>query len=149
MDTKPAHLESLTWELRRAFRDLAAAADRELRPLGIVARDRALLEFLAREPDPITLSELARRRSVSRQHIHQSLRRLADPKWVEEIPDPDDGRNVLLRLSRKGKLFWDKIHDCDKAYFTRLAPHLDAGAVQSALQTLKQLRLAIREESTP
>lgn len=149
MDTEPALLEMLTWELRRAFRELATAADRELGPLEIVARDRALLEFLAREPVPITLSEIARRRSVSRQHIHQSLRRLADPEWVEEVPDPNDRRNVLVRLSRKGRAFWKKIQAYDKAYFARLAPHFEEVDVKSAIQTLKNLRLAIREESTP
>ena len=146
MATKPTLLAALTWELRRAFRELAAAADLELEPLGISTRDRALLEFLARETAPITLSDLARRRSVSRQHIHQSLRRLPDPGWVEEVPDPGDGRNVLLSLSRKGRAFWARIQAGDQAYFARLAPHFQADDIQSAINTLAKLRMAIHEE---
>jgi len=49
-------LEQLVWELRRVFRELAAAADRELQTFGIQARERAFLEFLAREREPISLS---------------------------------------------------------------------------------------------
>ena len=105
MDARSRLLETLTWELRRAFRDLAAAGDRALESLGIRTRDRALLEFLARESAPISLSELARKRSVSRQHIHQSLRRLSRPEWVHQRRDPIDHRNVLLSLSREGRAF--------------------------------------------
>lgn len=149
MSAKPALLEAFTWELRRAFRELAAAADRELGPLGISARDRALLEFLAREPAPVTLSELARRRSVSRQHIHQSLRGLSDPGWVDEVTDPSDRRNVLLSLSRKGRAFWENIQTYDQAYFARLAPRFQAEEIRSAVQMLKKLREAIRNEEQP
>lgn len=149
METRPALIESLTWELRRAFRELAAEADRILEPLGISAGDRALLEFLARELAPVALSDVARRRSVSRQHIHQSLRRLPNAAWIEELPDPGDRRIVLLRLSREGRAFWKRIRAYDRAYFARLAPHFQGADLQTAVKALRQLRAAIRQERKP
>src|SRR5262245_30132849 len=92
--------EQLCGELRRAFQDLAATADSELRPLGITAGDRALLEFLARESNPISMSELARKINVSRQHIQQTIQRLPNQKWILSTNDPKDQRVVLIVLSK-------------------------------------------------
>jgi DNA-binding MarR family transcriptional regulator len=144
MNAAPAQVEELCWELRRGFRDLAAAAEVELRPLAITAGDRAILEFLAREPAPISLSDLARKTSVSRQHIHQSIRRLPDPRWVEEVRNPADRREVLLRPSRGGRAFWKKVRVVDRAFLARLAPEFRPDELRGALRTLRKLRTALR-----
>jgi DNA-binding MarR family transcriptional regulator len=133
-------LEQLIWELRRAFRELTAAADHELQLLGIEARDRAFLEFLARESEPISLSDLARKYSVSRQHIHQTLRRLPHPEWVEEIPDSADRRAIRLRLSRQGRACWDKVRVVDRALLERLGKRLSQERVVAATDLLRHLR---------
>ena len=39
---------------------------------------------------------------MSRQAIHQSLRELINVGLVELVPDPDDGRAKLARLSKIG-----------------------------------------------
>jgi DNA-binding MarR family transcriptional regulator len=137
-------LERLIWELRRAFRDLAEAADRQLRVLGIQAADRAFLEFLAREQKPISLSELARKYSLSRQHVQQTLRRLPHPEWVEESADPDDRRTVLLRLSRKGQAAWKKIRMADREFLKQLNGRIPQERILSATELLKQLRRELR-----
>src|SRR5262245_50750309 len=84
VDVMSHAIEALLWETRRLFRTLAIAADEALKPLKVTASDRALIEFLAKEPGPISLAELARKRSVSRQHIHQSLNRLKKPGWIKK-----------------------------------------------------------------
>jgi DNA-binding MarR family transcriptional regulator len=147
LDNMKAHeesLEQLIWQLRRAFRELTAAADRELHALGIQAGDRALLEFLAREMEPISLSDLAKKYSVSRQHIHQTLRRLPHPEWVEETPDPNDRRTVLLSLSPKGQSFWNKIRDSDRAFLKQLAKCFSEHRMAATATFLKQLRRELR-----
>ena len=47
-------------------------------------------------------SAIAERLGVSRQAVHQSLRHLTDIGIVELVPDPEDGRAKLARLSRTG-----------------------------------------------
>lgn len=140
MKAEPESLEQLIWELRRVFRELMAAADQELQAAGIQAGDRAFLEFLARETEPISLSDLARKYSVSRQHIHQTLRRLPNPEWVDEIPDAADGRTVLLRLSRKGQAQWKKIREVDQSFLSKVAGQLSQERLAVATDLLRQLR---------
>jgi DNA-binding MarR family transcriptional regulator len=133
-------LEDLIWETRRLFRALVVAADEALQPLGIKASDRALLEFLAREKQPISLAELARKRSVSRQHIHQSLSRLKNPRLIERTPDPNDARSVLLRLTEEGRSLWKEIRKIDHVVLRHLARDVDAGKAQAATKTLRGIR---------
>src|SRR5262245_42963774 len=116
-------LEELIWEVRRLFREAGQASDEALAPLSITATERALLEFLAKEGAPITLSEIARKRSVSRQHVHQTLARL-DQRWLERSDDPSDARSVALRLSKEGRAVWKKVRAVDRALVERLEGQL-------------------------
>lgn len=143
---KPAvqSLERLIWQMRRAVRELTALSDRELQRLGTQAGERALLELLARQTQPISLSHLAQKYSVSRQHIHQTLRRLPHPEWVEETEDPGDRRAVLLSLSRHGRKFWERIQKADAVLLKSLAARLPADRVVAATALLKHLRTQLR-----
>ncbi len=142
-------VETLIWETRRLFRDAAAAADDALAMLRISAGDRMLIEFLAKESRPISLAELARKRAVSRQHIHQSLGRLRNPRWVERTPDPIDARSVLLRLSAEGRALWKEIRAIDRALLRRIAKQMDAEGVEAATQTLRTIRAILNELAGP
>jgi len=139
-------VEELLWETRRLFRTAAAAADRTLAPLGLTAGDRALLEFLAREQGPISVAELARRRSVSRQHIHQSLDRLPNAVWIERTADPDDARSLLLRLTAEGRAVWRKIRRVDRAMLRRIGRHVDDARAKAAARTLREFRRALGDD---
>lgn len=133
-------LESLLWETRRLFRVAAQASDAALEPLGVTASDRALLEFLAREDAPISLSALARKRSVSRQHIHQTLARLPQAQWITRVPDPSDARSLLLSLSPTGRAAWKKIRSVDRALLRRIEAQLDASALRASAETIRSVR---------
>jgi DNA-binding MarR family transcriptional regulator len=139
-------LEGLLWETRRLFRALAATADEALAPLGITASDRALVEFLAREPGPVSLAALARKRSVSRQHIHQSFDRLANSAWVRKTPDPDDARAVRLQLTAEGRALWRAIRRVDRTVLRRLADRVDPVSARAAAATLRQVRVTLEGE---
>jgi DNA-binding MarR family transcriptional regulator len=143
MPPRPRPVEDLTWEVRRLFRELSQAADNALAPLGITAAERALLEFLAREAAPTSLSEIARKRAVSRQHIHQTLARL-DPKWIVRADDPDDGRSVVLSLSAAGRAFWKRIRAVDRQLMARLDKQVDRADARAAAATLHRLRAILK-----
>ena len=137
--------EDLVWEVRRLFRELGQAADTVLAPLGITAAERALLEFLAKEKEPITLSEIARKRSVSRQHIHQTLSRL-NQEWIDRSADPSDARSVSLSLSAKGRDFWRRIRVADGELLQRLERILPAEEARAATATLRKIHEALKSE---
>ena len=121
IDDMPDAVQGLVWETRRLFRVLAATADEALKPLEIAASERALIEFLAREPSRSGPPQLARKRSVSRQHIHRSLHRLRDPAWIEQKPDPNDARSALLHLTKAGRSLWKEIRAIDRSILRRIA----------------------------
>lgn len=134
--------EDLVWEVRRLFRELGQAADAVLAPLGITAAERALLEFLAKEKEPITLSEIARKRSVSRQHIHQTLSRL-NQEWIDRFADPSDARSISLSLSGEGRDFWSRILVADGELLARLERIVPAKEARAATATLRKIREAL------
>ncbi len=140
---------NLAWELRRTFRDLAMAADQSLKPLAITVGDRALLEMLARQDDAISLSELARTHSVSRQHVQQALRRLPDPEWIEVVPDRNDARTMNVRLSAKGRAFWRRVEEVEDGAFRELAEAQDLGELERTIAFLRRLRVGIARSQEP
>lgn len=140
MNSSADLVEQFCWELRLAFQDLAATADLELRELGISAGDRAILELLAREPEPVSISDLARRVGVSRQHIQQAIARLPNPGWIEQAHVTGDRRLVLVSLSRSGRTLWDRRRKRDIAFFNWLAPRIEASALRTALAVLENMR---------
>ena len=144
MNDRMGTLEEFIWELRRTFRDLADAADQQLRVMNIQAADRALVEFLARERKPVSISQLARKYSVSRQHIQQTLRRLPHPEWIEEAADPADRRTVMLCLSRQGYAAWKRIREADGAFLNRLSRRFTKEKVRAGTDLLKQLRRELK-----
>lgn len=133
----------MIWEIRRLFRELGQAADSALAPLGVTAAERALLEFLAKEKAPVTLSAIARKRAVSRQHIHQTLSRL-DPRWVDRSDDPNDARSVALSLSRDGRALWKQIRAVDDELRQRIGGQLNEEEIRATTATLRKVRDALK-----
>jgi len=136
-------IEDLIWEIRRLFRELGQAADKALAPLGVTAAERALLEFLAKEEAPVTLSEIARKRTVSRQHIHQTLSRL-DPRWIDRSADPRDARSVFLSLSKEGRVLWKQVRRVDGRLLQRIGRQIDEKSVRAAISTLQEVRKVLK-----
>ena len=150
MNQRSAPLQSLVWELRRAFRELAEAGDASLGSLSLSVGDRALLEFLAREGRPVSMAALARTYAVSRQHIHQSLRRSPLAGLIDEYADPEDRRSVLIALNAKGRALWRRVQAVDEAFFQNLAPAFDRDELHRGCELLRKLRavLSAQKEMT-
>lgn len=138
-------VEDLIWEVRRLFREIGRAADDVLAPLGITSAERAFLEFLAKEKAPTTLSEIARKHCVSRQHVHQTLSRL-NQEWIDRTADPNDARSVSLSLSAKGREFWRRVRVADAALLSRLETSVGAREARAATATLRTLRDALTSQ---
>jgi DNA-binding MarR family transcriptional regulator len=139
------NFRAFAWELRRVFHELASASDRSLAPLGITVGDRAVLEFLSRETAPISLSQLARKHSVSRQHIQQALRRLPDESWIQVSVDPNDARTLKVQLSPAGMSFWSKVQAFEEDCFGKLTESIDADELRCANEFLARLRKKIAD----
>jgi DNA-binding MarR family transcriptional regulator len=99
-EIKPVNLDQL---IVRAFYWMDEGLQQNMRMRGgpVVTHSQSLIimsigEGISRP------SAIAERLGVSRQAIHQSLRELINVGLVELVPDPDDGRAKLARLSKTG-----------------------------------------------
>jgi len=62
------------------------------------------------DPDGTRPGELARRAGVTPQAMAEFVRYLEGRGYVERVPDPDDGRARLVRLTPKGRKAAEAAH---------------------------------------
>ena len=128
----------IVWLIRRLFRTLGQASDEMLSPRGLSAADRAVMEFLY--PDQaLSVPEIARKYSVSRQHVQVTVNSLIEKNLVTPSENPRHRRSPLLRLSRRGRTLFASILEQDRqaidALFENVAAK-DARITRSSLQSL-------------
>ena len=142
-------LQALLCETRRAALALAEAADETLAPMGITPRERALLEVLARERQPVTSLALARKQLVSLETVEDAVSRLCLRGWV--MRDEDDGRTSrpsAFHLTRSGRAFLDTVHAAETRLSQRLETELGEQAIGATVQALRRLRRSVPRPQT-
>jgi DNA-binding MarR family transcriptional regulator len=95
--------------------------------------------------DGVRPTELARRIDVSKQAVGQALADLAGRGFVEQIPDPADGRGRLVRLTREGVAAFDHGRGVLAFYERALASRLGRTKVETLRTTLSAM-LPVLEE---
>ena len=95
-------LEGLMQEILRTFHDLRTAGPR----IGLVTDwgkgSWGLLQTLAAE-GPMTMSDLARKRAVSRQYIQKIACAPIREEWIRLEPNPADRRAPLMAITPAGQ----------------------------------------------
>ncbi|MBN1477915.1 MarR family transcriptional regulator [Candidatus Sumerlaeota bacterium] len=81
---------------------------------------RGILRDL-REHGPQTVPQMARRRSVSRQHIQALVDPLLSEGHLELIENPAHRRSRLVRLTRRGERLVEEMAQCERDRMARLA----------------------------
>lgn len=84
-------------------------------------------------------SAIAERLGVSRQAVHQCLQELVKVKLVELVPDPEDGRAKLVKLSKRGMPVRIVARDLLLALETELGERIGK-------RNLKNLRVALEQD---
>lgn len=87
----------------RPSRQLEKAADQELRPLGFGLYGAIALDFIARQPYPPRLADIARFLMQEPQSLTALVKRLERRGWVRRRPSQGDRRAVLLELTEAGR----------------------------------------------
>jgi DNA-binding MarR family transcriptional regulator len=87
---------------QRAARALARRFDAALRPLGLTSGQFSLLNALNR-PKPAPMAPVAALLAMDRTTLTAALKPLLRDGLVEALPDPEDGRARLLRLTAAGQ----------------------------------------------
>jgi DNA-binding MarR family transcriptional regulator len=123
-------LYQVIWQVRRLFQRLRDMSEELLTGTGINTSQRALLEFLHRQ-QPQTVPQIAREKSVSRQHIQSVANELLALKLISSTQNPDHKRSHHLRLTAKGKSLFETIRKKE----TVLIKHMEKVFWQEGLTT--------------
>jgi len=86
--------------------------------------------------DGIRPTELARRVEVSKQAVGQALGDLEGRGFVEMVPDPDDGRARLVRLTPAGLAAFDHGRGVLAFYEAALAARVGQSRIDAVRDTL-------------
>jgi DNA-binding MarR family transcriptional regulator len=93
---------------RRIIRDLNAAGFEELR-----VPHMAVLQFPG--PDGVRPGVLAERAGMSKQAMNQLLRSLETLGYLARSDAPDEGRARIVRLTKRGRTAYARIHEILRA----------------------------------
>ena len=104
---------------RRIIGELNAAGFEELR-----VPHMAVLQFPG--PDGVRPGVLAERAGMSKQAMNQLLRSLEGLGYLARSDAPDEGRARIVRLTKRGRAAYEKIHeilrDIEREWSTELGP---------------------------
>jgi DNA-binding MarR family transcriptional regulator len=131
-------VERITGEVRHLFQVLKSLADAVHKDAGLTASTRAVMEAIAEGPR--TVPDIARSKSVTRQHIQLLVDELARSDLVELKANPAHLRSPLIALSRKGETVFASMRRREAPLIERLAAGLDARKAAATVQTLTALR---------
>jgi DNA-binding MarR family transcriptional regulator len=117
---------------RRIIRELNAAGFEELREPHM-----AVLQFPG--PDGVRPGVIAERAGMSKQAMNQLLRSLETAGYLVRSDAPDEGRARIVRLTRRGRAAYAKIHDILRDIEREWSTALGAGPFRA----LKDLLLRV------
>jgi DNA-binding MarR family transcriptional regulator len=114
----------------------AQLVERELAAEGVAAADYALLSLVGVR-GPTRLTEVAAELGMPLTTASDAIRRLEARGQVERLPNPDDGRSSLFRLSSDGDREWRSGWPALRRIEAELAGALaEPAAVRAALEEL-------------
>ena len=143
MDPRGADVEQITTEVRRLFQLLRALADAVHSEAGLNASMRAVMESLA--GGPRTVPDIAREKSVTRQHIQLIADALLDSHLIELRENPAHRRSPLLVLTRSGKAAFAEIRRREAPLLERLGAAVEPRKADITVETLAALSRCARE----
>lgn len=132
-------LERLMDEVRALFHRLRIAVEEAHGQGSLSGGLRGVLLDLERN-GPRTVPQMARKRSVSRQHIQVLANRLVEEGLVEFTRNPSHKRSNLVRLTAKGKGALDAMLDREQSLMKQLAAGLSKKELRNAAATLRAVR---------
>lgn len=121
-------------EFRYQIRKFLQFSDAAAREHGIEGQQHQLLLALKGLPPDLkpTVGTLAERLQLRHHSTVELLDRLVDRGFVTRSQDPDDGRQVLIRITRQGETLLEKLTHAHRAELHTAGPRL-LEALQSLL----------------
>ena len=96
-----------------------------------------IMDTVANAAEPVTLTQLAAQRNVTKGAIARQMKPLLDQNYLEQQTDPSDRRRSFLQLSASGEQTQQEIA---RAVETRFSDWIEVFGVDDAQQLLSLLR---------
>ena len=97
---------------------------------------------------PLTPSELATRTGTPLTTVSDRVRRIVEDGDAERIPNPDDGRSHLVRLTAEGDARWRRGWPALQATIEQIGDNLDT-PVDEVHDAIEALIAALRKAAKP
>jgi len=120
------------------FRAMIYKPDQRLAELGLARIHHRLLYFLARHPD-CSINELLQIMRVSKQYLHQPLKKMVAQGYVRHQLDAADRRIKRIRLTAKGKKLEYELTEVQRRRFAEIFKQTGPEAEQHWRQVMKLL----------
>ena len=127
---------TVIWQVRRLFQRMASENDAMHSASGISASKRSILESLARK-EPLSVPQMARERSVSRQNVQVIINDLLEEGLVETRDNPAHKRSVLIQRSAAGRQISDDIKAREIAVIADMVTEFDTPELRTTARTLQ------------
>ena len=101
------------------FRAMTYKPDQHLAQLGLARVHHRLLYFLARHPG-CSVNELLQIMRISKQYLHQPLKKMIAQGYVSQRPDAADRRIKRIRLTAKGKKLEYELTEVQRQRFAEI-----------------------------
>jgi DNA-binding MarR family transcriptional regulator len=131
-------LYPLIWKVRRVFQQLRRVSDTILEDLGINASQRAVLELLCGE-EQLSVPQIARQLSVTRQHVQVLVNELQAKSLVESVENPAHKRSPLIGTTEAGRGLFAAIAAREQSLLDALQSSFSSQDIAISLSTLKTL----------
>jgi DNA-binding MarR family transcriptional regulator len=106
----------------------------------------AAIQPLWDAPEGARLTTLARQSRITKQSMSALVDHLEKHGYVERVPDPDDARATLVRLTARGKAFGKAIRQFARDVEADWARRVGARRIEDLRTTLDLLRTSFLTE---
>lgn len=121
--------------LRRVMDELAAAGSDDLQPAHF-----APLLPLWDSPEGLRATELADRARITKQSMGELVEQLSTRGYVERVPDPEDGRARLIRMTARGRKACRLARKAVREVEADWSRRVGAARIEEMRKTLEMLR---------
>lgn len=131
-----------------AFRKVTERPDRILARHGLTRVHHRILYFVGRHPG-LSVGELLRILSVSKQALHGPMRQLLSGGWLAAEPVPGNRRAKALRLTARGTRLEDRLSGDQRKRFSRAFAAAGKDAASAWTAVMHQLAEEPKRGSAP
>ena len=138
MPTREQELNQALESMHFGFRAMTYQPDRRLAELGLSRVHHRVLYFIGRQPD-CSVNELLDTMRVSKQYLHQPLKKIVGLGYGEQRRDSQDRRVRRLRLTARGRKLEFELSEVQRRRFAEIFEQVGPQAEKHWRQVMARL----------